>query len=339
MRHISFRTLAWTFVLAAFVVGCDTDATNSSTLPPTADPGASAPLDDGDPVSPAVHDAGDTACQSAEGEGPWHHSLEEWSSPDGITFTHVRTFQVCADVPSVAQGPDGLWVAVYQAWETRSDKTRWDKIAVRFSDNDAETWSSQTFITVEGLPDGTGRPFDPAIAYDPASELWRLYFSLTTNTQNQLDGDVCTHSATSDDGVNYVYEAETRFCADNKPVIDPTVALWDGTWFYIAPSGAPQDGAYFATSEDGIAFTEQLSIPSDMNHNWTGNLVVSGDGLRFYGGEVNRPHGNYLWFAELKAEGASWSDYVQTNIPAGKDPAVIRRADGTYRVYVPTRTD
>jgi hypothetical protein len=294
---------------------------------------------DGTQTAPVEHDAGDTACQGIEGQGPWAMSLEEWTSSDGTTFTHTRTFQVCADVPSLAQNDKGTLIAAYQGFEDKNVDSRWDKVAVRMSTDDGTSWGAQTFVSVEGLPEGTGRPFDPTLTFDPKDGGWRLYFSLTTNTKNQLDDDVCTHSAYSDDGVNYSYESSTRFCADNRPVIDPAVTLLDGAWYYSAPGGAPQDGAFFASSTDGLNFTEGSPIPSDKNHNWTGTLTSVDGALRFYGAEGLIPQGNFLWWAESGDKGVTWSDFQRTNIPGGKDPAVIRLEDGSFLAYVPTKND
>ena len=143
----------------------------------------------------------------------------------------------------------------------------------------------------------------------------------------------------SSDGITYIYEQGPRFCAEGRPVIDPAVALLDGAWYYAAPRGAPQDGAFFVTSRDGLTFTDSHLIPSDINHNWTGNFVVVNGNLRFYGAEVQIPSGNFLFWAETSNEGGSWSDPTRTDVPAGKDPGIIRFADGHYMMLVPTHSD
>jgi hypothetical protein len=288
-------------------------------------------------VNIGPHSAGDTACQSVDGKGPYSLDLEEWTSTDGTTFTNTRTFQVCADVPSIAQHEDGTLIATYQGFEDKNTDSKWDKVAVRISKNNGASWSAQEFITVSGLPAGTGRPFDPTITFDPIDKGWRMYFSLTTNTKNMLDNEVCTHSAYSDNGVDYIRDSGERFCDDDRPVIDPAVGYLNGTWYYAAPSGAPHDGAFFATSTDGLNFTEGNHILSDHNHNWTGNFTATDGKMRFYGAEGLHPKGNFMWWAETSDGGAGWSDFKRTNIPAGKDPGIIKLQDGTWIMYVPTK--
>ena len=201
--------------------------------------------------------------------------------------------------------------------------------------DDGATWGPVDFIDIVGLPEDVGRPFDPTIVYVPETDDWRLYFSLSLNG-NILDETVCTHSALSKDGLVYAYESEARFCTEGGPVIDPAVIFDGETWVYSAPRGAPQDGAFLATSLDGLTFTTQPNIPSDRNHRWTGNFGLTDDGLRFYGAEGLYTDGNWMWYADSTNRGTSWSDYIRTNIPAGKDPAVLRMSDGGWWLLIPT---
>jgi hypothetical protein len=229
-------------------------------------------------------------------------------------------------------------MVAFQGFEDPDDDARWDHIAVRMSEDGGDNWSPVSFITRSGFPEGSGRPFDPTITWDADSEGWRMYFSLGFNGK-MLDDSVCTYSAYSMDGVDFVFEDGSRFCNDSHAVIDPAVIQIDGTWVYIAPRGAPQDGAFFATSPDGLNFDEGDAVSSDMNHNWTGNFALVDGGLRFYGGESVKPQGNFIWWASSDDKGSTWSDYTQTNIPAspyGKDPGIIQRPDGTWLMVVPT---
>ncbi len=60
-------------------------------------------------------------------------------------------------------------------------------------------------------------------------------------------------------------------------------------------------------------------------------MAIVGDKLRFYGAEGANPKGNFLWWASIAGQGATWSDYTATNIPgplSGKDPGVLLLADG-----------
>jgi hypothetical protein len=293
------------------------------------------------PADAGPHDPGDTACQSVEGPGhaAWKRTLVEWRSSDGTSFTEHRAFQVCADVPSIASDGSGLMVAAFQAFEVRTDEDRWDKVGVRLSRDEGESWSALTFIDLVDFPTDSVRPFDPTITYDASSAQWRMYFSMSLGSSLILDDTFCTHSAVSDDGITYTYEEGARFCTDGRAVIDPAVGFLAGTWYYAAPRGAPQDGAFFATSADGVTFTEGDPISSDNNHNWTGNFVATGGNLRFYGAEGLFPAGNFLWWAQTRDGGGNWSDFTRTDVPAGKDPGIVQRNDGAYILLVPTATD
>jgi len=285
------------------------------------------------------HSAGDLGChdvfEDREGIQPHEYDLIEWRSDDGTTWTEHRLFQACADVPSIASNNDGTMLMAFQNFQDREDDTKHDKIALRRSEDQGESWAEATRANLIGFPPEAARPFDPTIVWDAANAHWRLYFSMSTSGSLDLDENVCTHSAASDNGVDFTYESGTRFCAPEGYVIDPAVAFMGGLWYYSAPRGAPQEGAHLATSEDGLGFSPAPPIPSDVNHAWTGNLVEVDGTLRFYAREVLLPDGNLLWWSST-TDGNSWSGYNQTNIPAGKDPGIFRKPDGTFIILVPT---
>ena len=316
-------------LLTVFMLACTSSSDETDT-------------DSGQEPDPVLvgHDAGSTACRSGEMDpnAPYRHDLVLWTSPDGYAFTEQPVFQRCADVPSLASNGAGRVFAVFQAWVDPEIESQWDKVAYRSSLDDGATWGDVQFFELFGLPDGAGRPFDPTMVYLPETDDWRLYFSLGMNG-DMLDETVCTHSALSKDGLLFTYEEEARFCADGGPVIDPAVFLNGDTFVFSAPRGAPQDGAFLATSTDGLTFTAQPNIPSDRNHRWTGNFGATDEGLRFYGAEGLYPDENRMWYANSNDNGTSWSDYIRTNIPAGKDPAVLRMPDGGWWLLIPTLAD
>lgn len=289
-------------------------------------------------ITPIVFswEAGDTSCRPEEGNsnGPAHRDLQGWVSEDGIYFDAVGAFQRCADVPSLAAGADGEVLAAFQAFVSQSVPEQWDRIAIRRSGDDGRTWGEVEFVTIDGLPEAAGRPFDPTVVYNPRTKGWHLYFSMGWNG-TELDDSVCTYSAQSSDGVAYTWDPYARFCAEGMAVIDPAVIRAGDTWWYSAPRGAPQDGAYFAVSDNGLQFTERPLIPSDRHHNWTGNFVASDEGVRFYGAEGNYPEDNLLWYSESVDGGLSWSEYIRTDVPAGKDPGITRLSDGMWLMLVP----
>jgi hypothetical protein len=292
--------------------------------------------------SAVEHSPGDLGChdefEDTTGQQAHEYDLIEWRSSDGTHWTEHRLFQACADVPSIASDGAGTWLMAFQNFQDRDDDSRFDKVVLRRSTNQGEHWSDSTPVNLIEFPPEAARPFDPTIVWDPAGSQWRMYFSMSMSGSMELDENVCTHSAVSDNGVDFMYEADTRFCASGGAVIDPAVGLLDRTWYYSAPRGAPQDGAHLATSVDGLLFNEGEPVPSDNNHGWTGNFVEVDGSLRFYGRETLIPDGNVLWWAST-TDGLTWSDYNQTDIPAGKDPGLVRLDDGSLMILVPTPTE
>ncbi len=110
----------------------------------------------------------------------------------------------------------------------------------------------------------------------------RIYFSSSDGIPVGLDSTVNTYSAISSDGIHYSFEPSTRFDHPTNCVIDPAVCHFHCMWHYTCPIGEPQDGAHHAISQDGINFTQVPNITSDMQHNWTGNMVAIDTGeIRF----------------------------------------------------------
>jgi hypothetical protein len=229
-------------------------------------------------------------------------------------------------------------VTAFQAFVDREVDALWDKIGVRISPDDGDTWGPLQFIEVDEFPEGAGRPFDPTITFNPDDGRWRMYFSVNADGGRELNENVCTHSAVSEDAVTYTYDEGTRFCTEGRAVIDPAVAQVGGTWYFTAPRGAPQDGSFFGFSNDGLTFTEGDPVPSDRNHSLTGNLLDVDGNLRLYATEVLFPTGNFMFWSESPNGGATWSEPTRTTIPAGKDPGIVRLDDGTFVMWVPTET-
>jgi hypothetical protein len=109
-------------------------------------------------------------------------------------------------------------------------------------------------------------------------------------------------------------------------VIDPAVIRFGPGWHYLAPAGAPQDGAYHYLGPDGVNFSPVPMIPSDGMHNWTGNYMVDSPAeLRFYGAGPNG-----IWY-NSSPNGGLWNGYVNTNIMGG-DPCVLKVEEGGYLI-------
>ncbi len=269
--------------------------------------------------------------------GPWNNNLMMRSSTDGNSFGAETKFIDSSGVPSLLKDASGRIIAAFQWFPAPRNSANWDKVAVRISQDNGVTWLPPQPIVVNGLPSGFQRPFDPTLTLTSDGRI-RIFFSSGRSIGMMLDSNIATYSAISTDGVNYTFEPNVRFSVSGKAVIDPAVLRIGSKWYFTAPKGAPQEGAYHATSDDGLTFTRRGDIPSSMNHQWTGNLVEYGAGMRFYGAGKQGTWWSY------SADGLSWSSPVNItgSTPSGMcisviggDPAVVKIAENNYlTIYV-----
>lgn len=261
---------------------------------------------------------------------PWELDLMIRSSSDGSSFGPETLFCKAAGVPSLIRDHRGRLLAAFQ-WFPQNDPANWDRVAVKISTDNGGSWSEPQPIRVDSLPEGYQRPFDPTLAVLDDGRI-RIYFSSNPSGKPTLQAGVATYSAISTDGIHYSFEPGARFGVAEKAVIDPAVIRLGSTWHYTAPIGRPEEGAYHAISSDGLNFTRIDNIPSVDGVNWTGNLVLYADGMRFYGGSSRG-----IWWAFSK-DGNSWTPPVFSGFQGG-DPSVVPTEDGNYRmVYVGTPT-
>ncbi|MFZ1692469.1 MAG: T9SS type A sorting domain-containing protein [Flavobacteriales bacterium] len=259
---------------------------------------------------------------------PWENSLMIAWSTDGITFDQPSVFQDSAGVPSAVRWRGDTLACVFQWFRQPQPSPTWDRVAVKFSYDNGDTWTQPEPIVVNGLPPNYQRPFDPTLAALDNYSL-RIYFSSSDGMPMGLDSTVNTYSAVSTDGIHFAFEPGARVDVIDNRVIDPAVIHFGPGWHYAAPAGAPQDGAYHYLSPDGINFNMVPMIPSDPMHNWTGNYMVnSPNELRFYGSAP----GN-IWY-NSSPNGGQWNGFVSTNVQGG-DPTVVRvDANSYFMVYV-----
>lgn len=266
-----------------------------------------------------------------QGNPPWQNALIIVQSNDGINFNSPSIFQDSSGVPCVINWKSDTLVSVFQWFRQPQGSPTWDRVAVKFSFDNGLTWTQPAPIVVNGLPLNYQRPFDPTIVVTGDKKI-RIFFSSSDGLPaGGQDATINTYSAISADGINYIFEAGPRFDHPTNRVIDPAVTVFNGAWQYTAPIGAPQDGAYHCTSPDGLVFTQGGNINSDNMHNWTGNLLVDGGMLRFYGS------GPVIWY-NSSADGNVWNGFQPTNI-AGGDPGIIKLNNGKYlMIYVGPNT-
>ncbi|MEO8591556.1 MAG: hypothetical protein ABI432_19400 [Flavobacteriales bacterium] len=270
-----------------------------------------------------------TAFNASSQALPWERPLMIAGSVDGITFDTPEVFQDSAGVPSVVRWKGDTLIATFQWFRQPNPSPSWDRVAVKFSFDNGTNWTGPTPIVVNGIPTSYQRPFDPTLTAIGGDSL-RIYFSSSDGIPPPtLDSTVNTYSAVSTDGIHYTFEPGPRVDVLDNRVIDPAVIHFGPGWHYLAPAGAPQDGAYHYLSADGITFTPVPMIPSDGQHNWTGNYMVDGPTeVRFYGAGQNG-----VWY-NSSPNGGMWNGYVNTNIMGG-DPSVLKVGEGNYlMVYV-----
>ena len=132
--------LVFAMSLCALVSGCSTSSGSSATSEagdiagsndtqtagPNEDSQVTAPDEDtGQPIT-TEHNPGEITCHDHTTGKAGSRDIVEWTSTDGTTFTQRRLFQYCADVPSLAQNPDGTILAAFQGWVDKEEDARWD---------------------------------------------------------------------------------------------------------------------------------------------------------------------------------------------------------------------
>lgn len=269
-------------------------------------------------------------CQNSFSQGgfPWNNPLKMAWSTDGITFNTPTIFQDSSGVPSIIKWKGDTLIAAFQWFRQPNPSPSWDRVATKISYDNGLTWKQPSPIVVNGLPANYQRPFDPTLTVFNNDSL-RIYFSSSDGMpMGGLDSTVNTYSAKSADGVNFYFEPNARVDELSNKVIDPAVIYFNMSWHYLAPIGAPQQGAYHYVSPNGINFSAVSDIPSDNNHNWTGNFMKDSESeLRFYG------CGQGIWYNST-SNGGVWNGYTNTNIQGG-DPSVVKIANNNYlMVYV-----
>ncbi len=245
------------------------------------------------------------------------NDVDIWWSEDGTTFEESAVFEERAGVPSIIQDASGRLIAAFQ-WFPENDDAAFDKIAVKISEDEGQTWTEPQIISISGLPTNYQRPFDPTLVLTDDDRI-RLYFTSNTTGTKMLEG-VEIYSAISTDGVNYVFEEGARTAYAEENAYDSAVGLLDGTWYLLTP-GKPGE-YFFQTSTDGLNFSEMETFTSGDQRNWTGNMVVIDGVLRFYGS------GPSLWFAEYRDN--AWTEPTTLLSPIGGDPGIAQLDSGKF---------
>ncbi|MCC7186344.1 MAG: exo-alpha-sialidase [Acidobacteria bacterium] len=257
---------------------------------------------------------------------PWTHDVAVLTIDATGASRTVATFPR-GGVSTLARLPNGRVVAAYQYFPEGRSHPDLDRIAVRFSDDEGETWSEARVIAPSGLPTELRSPFDPALVTLSDGRL-RLYFT----SMSARDGWPAIYSAISTNGLDYSVEPGVRFAVSNHAVIDSTVVLHQGQFHIIAPDGGRHVDqvwqqarathtaglAYHAVSDDGLRFT-RLDDVVLAKRRWLGSAYSDGRQMTFFGtgdrGEV--------WTA-TSPDGHTWTP-GPTIGPAGSDPGAVAR--------------
>jgi len=287
------------------------------------------------------------------GPGPWDNDALVYQVGRSGQVTQIATF-ARAGVPTLARLKDGRLIAAHQYFPEK-DEASFDKVAVRFSSDEGQTWSAPQVIQVASLPEGMRFPFDPTLVPLPDGRV-RLYF--TGNLGRAFGPSTpAIHSAISTDGVNYTYEPGVRFGVEGRMVIDCAVVLHNGAFhLYVPDNGTPmppgpprspsapdrpREGvAYHATSKDGLNFTRVDDVQIAGRRRWLGNAQSDGQVITFCGtgqpgGPVppdrGQPRGG-VWLA-TSTDGQTWKLLEAPAIP-GADPGLVAMRDGGWIVVV-----
>jgi hypothetical protein len=254
----------------------------------------------------------------------------------------VATFER-AGVPTLARLKDGRLLAAHQYFP-EDGGSDFDKVAVRFSENEGQNWTAPQVIRLEGLAPDMRFPFDPTLVPLPDGRV-RLYFTSVKGRRPE-EHRPAIYSAISTNGVDYEVEPGMRFGIEGRPVIDCAVVLHKGIFYLYspdngaggAPPGRPGDGrrepgkplapgtAYAATSTDGLKFIRQTDVHIEGRRRWLGNAQSDGKTITFFGtGEPG------IWSATSE-DGQSWKLGESLSDITGADPGAVALKDGGYLV-------
>lgn len=269
------------------------------------------------PVPPGAEVFVEICEDGQQKDGPWNNDLAlNWMEEERVAPGEATVVVESGGVPTVIQNENGELIAAFQ-WFSCDIKEAFDTVAVSISEDDGETWSYPAPMVFDGLPEGYTRPFDPTLALLPDGRI-RVYFTSHAEGITMFEDDTMIYSAISNDGINYTFEEGARFDVEGYAAYDVAVGYWDGLWHLTTPNNTPVNfaGAHYATSTDGLHFTQTEDLSFNAEMNWTGNMLAKEDGLYFYGTPSGR-EGN--WSAKFNGETWEEPQFIGTY---GGDPAV-----------------
>ena len=199
---------------------------------------------------PATRGAERPAPPDGGSQGPWSTGMAVSSGSGSAPFPATSSIIDQAGVPSLLALPDGRLLAYFVSWAQRNVMA----VGIRGL---AGEWSFYR-VAVEGFRTDVGG----ANGVDPSAVLMadgsiRLFWMQPVGTPGRSQIYSATSAPGSALGVRFVADTGARLDRGTM-VYDPTVSLCGDQWLMWV--SAPE-GTVFATSSDGLAFSEQALPP------------------------------------------------------------------------------
>ena len=107
---------------------------------------------------------------------PWENPIMIARSADGKIFNPPAIFQDSSGVPCVIRWKSDTLIASFQWFRQPMGSPGWDRVAIKFSYDNGNTWTTPSPIVVNGLPANYQRPFDPTVTVTADKKI-RIYYS------------------------------------------------------------------------------------------------------------------------------------------------------------------
>lgn len=191
---------------------------------------------------------------------------EEASVPDALVCTVDS--EACDAGDILVYFVDVRSIAVYGS----------EHVGMIKSTDGGKTWSDRVTVTIADKPNENGVAVDPSVVQLADGSIRLYYYGPEGRIEDPATAEQShpVYSAVSENGVDFTADAGTRLSL--MSLTDPDVVLLDGTWYMYYSLGLSSG---VATSEDGLAFEDQGSIPEDIGG--VPGAIALEDGIRAYG--------------------------------------------------------
>ena len=300
--------------VGAFVAGCSGNASTPTPVATASPAAVVSPTIPGATPPPQPSPVRPSLPPQSPRDGPWNRDVLSYRSSDGVTFKEPVTVVERAGVPNVIVDHSGRLVAVFQ-WFPFTQRAAFDRVAVAVSSDGGRSWTAPAPMDIAGIPADLQRPFDPTIVQLPDGR-YRLYFTSGV-ASGTGQGNVGIYSAISVDAIRFQFEPGPRF-APSGGTVDASVVLFRGAWHLFSHNQRANSGqGYHATSQDGLAFTQQPDVNVGQGRQWIGNALVDGETLRYYGSGMGG-----VWSA-VSRDGVEWTVDPGVRVDGGDASVVI----------------